>query len=121
LCQTEWEIDQYHLENPNGDPRFCSYDSDGKKRCIHHHVHLKWALTKVLPDNAGVDTEKPSLMASSTKGSLSQSTSVPKLNIITHHIAEQKQALLLKSHPTTASNEGFSNAPPVSMITFFMV
>ena len=22
LCQTEWEIYQYHLENPNGDPRF---------------------------------------------------------------------------------------------------
>jgi hypothetical protein len=78
------------------------------------------ALTKVLPDNAGVDTEKPSLMASSTKGSLSQSTSVPKLNINTHHIAEQKQALLLKSHPTTASNAGITNAPPVSMITIFV-
>jgi hypothetical protein len=42
------------------------------------------------------------------------------LNINTHHLAEQKQALLLNSRPTTASNEGISNAPPVSMITFFM-
>ncbi len=120
LCQTEWEIYQYHLENPNGDTRFCSYDSDGKKRCIHHHAHSKLALTKVLPDNAGVDTEKTSLVAISTKDSLSQSTIIPKLNINTHHLAEQKQALLLNSHPTTASNAGISNAPPVSMITFFM-
>ncbi len=31
LCQTEWEIYQYHLDYPNGDPQDCVYDSGGKK------------------------------------------------------------------------------------------
>ena len=39
LCQTEWEIHQYHLDYPNGDPQDCIYDLGGKKRCVQHHPH----------------------------------------------------------------------------------
>ena len=33
LCQTEWEIYQYHLDYLNGDLQDCIYDSGGKKQC----------------------------------------------------------------------------------------
>ena len=39
LCQTEWEICQYHLDYPNSDPQDCIYDSGGKKQWVHHHPH----------------------------------------------------------------------------------
>jgi hypothetical protein len=44
MCQTEWEMYQYHVEFPDGDSKDCIYDSDGKKRFIHHHPHSKLAL-----------------------------------------------------------------------------
>ncbi len=44
LCQTEWEIYQYHSDYPNGDPQDCIYDSSGKKRCVHHHHHCNLAV-----------------------------------------------------------------------------
>jgi hypothetical protein len=31
MCQTEWEMYQYHVEFPDDDPKDCIYDSDGKK------------------------------------------------------------------------------------------
>eukprot|EP00972_Heterocapsa_arctica_P000623 90888-Heterocapsa_arctica.AAC.1 len=48
MCQTEWEMYQYHLESPDGDPKDCIYDSDGKKRCIHHHPYGKLALLPLI-------------------------------------------------------------------------
>ena len=58
MCQTEWEMYQYHLEFPNGDPKDCIYDSDGKKRCIHHHPHVKLALSTVMPSTELNSSEK---------------------------------------------------------------
>ena len=31
MFQTEWEMYQYHVEIPDGDPKDCIYDSVGKK------------------------------------------------------------------------------------------
>ena len=43
-CQCEWEFLQYKVDHPNGDPSIGSYDSEGKKRCMHHHPHSEIAL-----------------------------------------------------------------------------
>ena len=52
LCQTEWEIHQYHLDYPNGKPQDCVYDSGGKKRCVHHHPHGNLAVNPPLADQS---------------------------------------------------------------------
>ena len=43
-CQCEWEYTQYKTNYPNGDPSIASYDSEGKKQCMHHHPHSEIAL-----------------------------------------------------------------------------
>lgn len=50
-CQTEWELFQYRLEHPNGNPNECPYDSAGKKRCIYHHPHRDLALGDKMTDS----------------------------------------------------------------------
>ena len=58
-CQCEWEYLQYKLDYPNGDPSMCSYDSEGKKRCIHHHPHHEIALASTTSaDGAGVNRKE---------------------------------------------------------------
>ena len=58
LCQTEWEFFQYHLECPQGDLKDCTYDSGGKKHCIHHHSHHNLAIKKVQPTQQEQTGEK---------------------------------------------------------------
>jgi len=48
MCQTEWEMYQYYVEFPVGNPKYCIYDSDGKKQYIHHHPHSKLALLPIM-------------------------------------------------------------------------
>ena len=54
LCQTEWEFFQYRLDYPQGDPKDCTYDSGGKKRCIHHHPYHNLAIKTIQPSTAEV-------------------------------------------------------------------
>ena len=54
LCQTEWEFFQYRLDYPQGDPKDCTYDSGGKKRCIHHHPFHNLAIKTIQPSTAEV-------------------------------------------------------------------
>jgi hypothetical protein len=110
MCQTEWESYQYRLECPNGDPSLSTYDSGGKKRCIHHHPHSKLAIPAVLPSTV----EVPVLNSSTTavvalKGSVSRSTPVDRTvaweesdskDMGIHHVAKKKELSVLKS-PTT--------------------
>ena len=49
---------KYLMECPNGDPKDCIYDSDGKKQCIHHHPHVKLALSTVMPSTKLDASEK---------------------------------------------------------------
>jgi hypothetical protein len=58
MHQTEWEMYQYHVEFPDGDSKDCIYDSDGKKRCIHHHPHSKLALPPNMPSTKEDASEK---------------------------------------------------------------
>ena len=48
-CQCEWEFLQYKVDHPNGDPSIGSYDSEGKKRCMHHHPYAEIALLSRSP------------------------------------------------------------------------
>jgi hypothetical protein len=50
-CQTEWELFQYRLEHPAGNPNECPYDSAGKKRCIYHHPHRDLAVGDRMTDS----------------------------------------------------------------------
>ena len=59
LCQTEWEIHQYHLDYPNGKPQDCVYDSGGKKRCVQHHPHGNLAVNPPLADQSQEDGWSP--------------------------------------------------------------
>ena len=58
LCQTEWEIYQYHFDYPNGDPWDCVYDSGGKKRCVHHHPHGNFAVNPPLADQSQEEVDR---------------------------------------------------------------
>jgi hypothetical protein len=52
LCQTEWEIYQYHLDYPNGDRQDCIYNSGGKKQCFQHLPHCNLAINPPLSDQS---------------------------------------------------------------------
>ena len=52
-CAAEWEFALYKVENPNGAPGDCPYDSLGKKYCIDCHPHSVRALS--VPDDGYVD------------------------------------------------------------------
>ena len=43
------------LECPQGDPKDCTYDSGGKKHCIHHQPHHNLAIKTIWPSSVGVD------------------------------------------------------------------
>ena len=52
-CAAEWEFAFYKVENPDGAPGDCPYDSHGKKYCIDCHPHSVRALS--VPDEAEED------------------------------------------------------------------
>ncbi len=58
MCQTEWDIYQYHLDHPNGDPQDCIYDSGGKKQYVHHHSHGKLVIDPLLADESKGNSDK---------------------------------------------------------------
>ncbi len=65
LCQTEWEIYQYHLDYPNGDPQDCIYDSGGKKQCVHYQPQGKLAVNPPSTSGKELNSTKDTPMATS--------------------------------------------------------
>ena len=64
LVPNRMGIFKYRLEYPQADPKDCTYDSGGKKQCIHHHPYHNLAIKTIQPSTAEVSVVNCSLNSS---------------------------------------------------------